>query len=195
MAISFPLSLPAGNTVRSVEMSMLNAVAASRSPFTFSEQIHKWPGEAWAATITLKPMRRPDAEAWIAFLASLRGAYGTFLLGDPYGCQARGSATSATITGAAGAETVSVTMSGTLLAGDYLQLGSGSDATLHKVLKDKSGSGSLEIWPALRKSRSGVSAVLTNPRGLFRLASNETGWTANELSLYGVSFPAIEAVS
>jgi hypothetical protein len=85
-------------------------------------------------------------------------------------------------------------MTGTLKAGDYIQLGTASDATLHKVLVDKSGSGTLEIWPKLRKDRSSVSAGLTSASGVFRLASNETAWSVNDASFYGISFGATEVV-
>ena len=150
--------------------------------------------QMWEADVTLPPMNRDDAESWIAFLMSLKGRYGTFLLNDPSATSVRGTATSATITGSAGDSSVTVTMSGTLKAGDYIQLGTANDATLHKVLVDKSGSGTLEIWPKLRKARSSVSADLTSASGLFRLASNETAWSVNDASFYGISFGATEVV-
>ena len=139
-------------------------------------------------------MKLADAEQWIAFLISLRGQLGTFLLGDPLRTTPRGTATSATVSGSSGSGSVTVTMSGTLLAGDYIQLGTGDDSTLHKVLQDRSGSGTLEIWPALRKDRSAVSATLTSAKGLFRLSTNEQAWSINEASIYGVTFAAREAI-
>lgn len=194
MAISYPLTLPTVTGIRNVDFRAVNAVAYSASPFTFAGQAHAYPGQMWQAEITLPAMNRSAAETWISFLLSLRGQFGTFLLGDPRGCAPRGTATSATITGTAGSGSVSVTMSGTLLAGDYIQLGTGSTAALHKVLQDKTGSGTLEIWPALRVNRSGASATLTNAKGLFRLSSNEQGWSSNELAKYGITFAAREAI-
>ena len=194
MAITYPENMPDVTHIRSIEMRAVNAVAVSKSPFSFDESRYSWGGEMWQADVTLKPMRRSDAEQWLAFFLSMRGQFGTFLLGDHLGYTTRGTATSATITGSQGDRTVSVAMTGTLEAGDYLQLGTGSDATLHKVLKGRSGTGFLEIWPALRKDRSSVSATLTNARGVFRLATNEFGWSANELAIYGVTFPAVEVI-
>jgi len=198
MAISYPLALPNSTTIRSIDFSAINAVAYSRSPFTFSGQAHAYAGQIWSADITLKPMRRVDAEKWVAFLLSCRGQFGTFLMGDPMASSVRGTATTATITGSAGGNTVSavVASGATLLAGDMFQLGTGSDATLHKVLADYTGTGSganLEIWPALRKARSSVSADLTSAAGLFRLKSNETNWSVNNLAVYGITFGAVEA--
>lgn len=194
MAISYPLSLPTNIGMASIELRAKNTVAVSSSPFTYKQTVYAYDGQMWEADVTLPPMNRDDAESWIAFLMSLKGRYGTFLLNDPSATSVRGTATSATITGSAGDSSVTVTMTGTLKAGDYIQLGTGSDATLHKVLVDKSGSGTLEIWPKLRKARSSVSADLTSASGLFRLASNETAWSVNDASFYGISFGATEVV-
>ena len=199
MAISYPLSLPTITSIRNIELRAMNAVAYTQSPFTFAGQVHAYPGQMWQADITLPPMNDTQAEQWLGFLLSLRGQFGTFLLGDPARGTLRGNAASCTITGAAGDNTVSATVpSGQkLLAGDYIQLGTGSDATLHKVLVDYTGTGSaadLEIWPALRKTRSAVSATLSNAKGLFRLASNEQAWTINEVAIYGITFGAREAI-
>lgn len=194
MAISYPLSLPTNIGMASIELRAKNTVAVSSSPFTYKQTVYAYDGQMWEADVTLPPMNRDDAESWIAFLMSLKGRYGTFLLNDPSATSVRGTATSATITGSAGDSSVTVTMTGTLKAGDYIQLGSASDATLHKVLADKSGSGTLEIWPKLRKARSSVSADLTSASGLFRLASNETSWSVNDASFYGISFGATEVV-
>jgi len=194
MAINFPLSLPTSTGVAQIELRAINAVAYSRSPFTFAGQAHAYAGQMWQADITLPAMKRAEAEQWIAFLVSLRGQYGTFLLNDPSATSPRGTATAATITGDTGDSSVTVAMTGTLLAGDYIQLGSGSSARLHKVLQDQDGSGTLEIWPALRADHTTTSAVLTSAAGMFRLSSNEQSWSVNEASVYGITFGAMEAL-
>jgi hypothetical protein len=194
MAISYPLALPTNTGIAQIELRAVNAVAYSQSPFTFSGQAHAYPGQMWQADVSLPPMFAEDAEQWLGFLLSLRGRFGTFLLGDPLRTSPRGTATAATITGAAGDSSVSVTMTGTLLVGDYIQLGSADTATLHKVLQSQSGSGTLEIWPALRVARSSASATLTNAKGNFRLTSNEQSWSINEASVYGITFGAMEAI-
>jgi hypothetical protein len=194
MALVFPLSTPTTIGIASIELTATNAVAVSRSPFTFSQQIHTYPGQMWSASVTIPPLRKEFVEPWVAMLLGLRGQTGTFLLGDPNNVAPRGTATSATITGASGSSSVTVTMLGTLLAGDYIQLGAGADSTLHKVLVDRTGNGTLEIWPALRKARSSVSATLTNARGVFRLATNQQSWSINDSSAYGLQFDCMEAI-
>lgn len=199
MAISYPLALPAHTKIRSIEFRAVNAVAESRSPFTFAGQVHAYAGQMWQADIQLPPMKAADAERWVAFLLALRGGFGTFLLGDPNRTSLRGTATSCSITGSAGDNTVSAVVPDgeTLLAGDYIQLGSASAATLHKVLLDYTGTGaaqSLEIWPAIRSDKSAEAAILTNTKGVFQLSSNEQSWSISEVEIYGISFGAMEAI-
>ena len=194
MAITYPLALPTSTGFAQIELRAKNAVAYSRSPFTFAGQAHAYSGQMWQADVTLPPMRRSDAEQWISWLVSLRGQLGTFLLGDNLSCNARGTATSATITGSAGDNSVTVAMTGTLLAGDYFQLGSAGTATLHKVLQDQDGGGTLEIWPAIRSDQSGATATLTNAQGRFMLSTNEQSWSINNSALYGISFSAMERI-
>lgn len=200
MAISYPLSIPTGIGIAQIELRAVNAVALSRSPFTFASQAHAYQGQMWQADVTIPPTNSiADAEEWVAFLISLRGQFGTFLLGDPLRKTLRGTATSCTVTGSSGAATVSATVpvGETLLRGDYIQLGTAATSTLHKVLVDYTGTGSaadLEIWPALRVNRSSATATLSNTVGLFRLASNEQAWSINESNSYGISFGATEAI-
>lgn len=191
---TYPLALPTHTGIRSIEFRSVNAVAYERSPFTFVGQAQASAGQMWMADVTLPPMKRADAEKWVAWLISLRGQFGTFYLGDPLADDAAGTATSATITGIAGNNYVTTTMTGTLLAGDWFSLGSGSSKRLYKVTADRSGSGTMYIYPSLRANASSAAADLTYPQGLFRLASNETSWSVSEASIYGISFSAMEAV-
>lgn len=194
MAISYPLTLPAQGCIRRISMQAVNAGAVSRSPFTFNQQVFTYSGEMWRADVTLKPMRRDNAAAWVAFLLKCRGRLGTFLLGDPFGAQSRGTATGVSVSGGAGDRTLSVAMSGTLLEGDYIQIGTGADATLDQVLQDQSGPGTLEIWPALRKARTGAAATTTNAQGNFRLITSAQGWDVDEVAVYGLTFGAEESL-
>jgi hypothetical protein len=36
--------------------------------------------------------------------------------------------------------------------------------------------------------------VLSNTVGVFRLSSNETSWSSNEIAKYGITFGAMEAI-
>lgn len=195
MAISYPLSAPTTIGIEQITFRAKNAVATNESPFTYDQQVFQYPGARWEVDVTIPSTKRSKSQAWAAMLVGLRGPVGTFLLGDPDHQTQTGTATTMTVEGSAGDETLTVnTLDGTLKAGDQFQLGSGASSRLHMVLVDKaSGSGSLEIWPPLRATySSGTSAVLASPKGVFRLASGVTEWTINNAERYGISFSAVE---
>jgi hypothetical protein len=206
MAVTYPLALPTTTGIAKIRISANNVVGVSQSPFTAKQQVYKYTGQFWEAEISLPPMKRADAEYWISFLLKLNGSYGTFLLGDPNGATARGVATGtplvkgASQTGnelATDGWTTSTT--GILKAGDYIQLGTGSSAKLHKVLddvnSDSSGNATITIWPDLRSAPSDNAAiVVSGAKGVFRLSTNQSDWDVNEASIYGMTFPAREAL-
>jgi hypothetical protein len=192
LAISYPLNTPTTIGFESIELRVVNAVATSQSPFTYKQQIVSHGGQRWEASVNIPPVRRDLAAEWKAFLTALKGQTGTFLLGDPDYSSPRGDVSSCTLSGSAGDETATVVMTGTLKAGDYIQLGSGSTAKLHQVLIDQTGDGNLEIWPKLRTDYTDETVIFSNPKGIFRLSSNMTSWNINSSSAYGISFEAVE---
>ena len=208
MAISYPLTMPTHTGIRNVELRATNAVAYSRSPFTFSGQAHAYAGKAWQADITLPPMKRTNAEQWIAFLLSLKGQLGTFYLGDPRACTPLGSARDADtilVNGAlSSGDTVNIdsapaNQTDYLKAGDYMQIGTGTSRQLFKVLTDVdtngSGQATVDVWPNVRTTIANNSAVtVQSAKGIFRLITNEQAFSINEASVYGITFGAIEAV-
>ena len=194
MALSYPLDTPTSIGIESIELRAVNAVATSQSPFTYKQQIISHGGQKWEASVSIPSVHRDKAAQWKALLVGLKGQTGTFLLGDPDYATPQGTVSSCTLTGSAGDETVTVVMTGTLLAGDYIQLGSGSAAKLHQVLLDQDGDGSLEIWPALRSNYTGETVIFNAPKGVFRLATNISSWSINNASTYGISFEAVEAL-
>jgi hypothetical protein len=209
MAISYPLATPTNKTIQQVSFFARNTVAMSMSPFTYAQQVYKWKGQRWEADITLPPMLRANAEEWISFLVSLKGSYGTFLLGDPSAVTPRGTASvsagTPVINGASQTgdqliiDGATTSQTGYLKAGDYIQLGSGVASRLHKVLQDVntdgSGNATLTIFPDIRTSPSDNSTVVvTSAKGVFRLNENVVNWNVNEASIYGITFGAIEGL-
>ena len=209
MTISYPLNTPTNIGIANIAISAESAVAISQSPFTFQQQVVAHPGQRWAASVSLPPMKRQDAEYWIAFLLSLKGQIGTFLLGDPNCVDAQGSASvtagSPRVNGASQTgdtlviDGLPLSATGYLLPGDYIQLGSGGSAYLYKVLtqvdSDGSGEATLDIWPNLRVSPAdNAVVVVSNTKGRFRLKDNMQQWQINEISSYGITFDCVEAL-
>jgi len=207
MAISYPLTMPTVTGIATIEMRAINAVAYSRSPFTFAGQVHAYAGQMWQADVSLPPMRRGDAEVWLSWLVSLKGQLGTFKLGDPLGCMPRGSARDAdtilvdgTVTsgGSIAIDSAPVNQTNYLLAGDYMQIGAGVNQQLFKVLQnvstDGSGTATVDVWPNVRSSIANATSVkVQDTTGLFRLSSNEQSWSANQ-AIYGITFGASETL-
>ena len=195
MAITYPLNTPTTIGIESISLRAVNAVSTSQSPFTYKQQVVDFGGQRWEASVSIPSVRRDLAADWKAMLVALKGPVGTFLLGDPDYVTPRGNATSCVVTGSAGDSSVTVVMTGTLKAGDYIQLGSGGSSRLHQVLVDQTGDGTLEIWPSLRKEYTDETANLDSPKGVFRLKQNMSEWSINNASAYGISFEAIEVIN
>jgi len=194
MALSYPLATPTTIGIESIELRAVNAVAVSQSPFTYKQQIVSHGGQKWEASVNIPSVHRDKAAEWKAMLVGLKGQQGTFLLGDPDYATPQGTVSSCVLTGDAGDDNATVVMTGTLKAGDYIQLGTGSGAKLHQVLLDQDGDGTIQIWPSLRSTYSSATVVFNSPKGVFRLATNMTSWSINNASIYGISFEAVEAV-
>ena len=210
MAITYPLSLPTTIGIAEIELRANNVVGVSQSPFTYKQQVVQHQGQRWEASVSIPPVRKDLAEEWIAFLISLKGPVGTFYLGDPNMATPRGTISAGALVtlasaASAGDETVALTKGGgpeksnVLLPGDYIQIGTDSSRTLHKVLNtvdwDANGAGTADIWPHIRGTvASGTSVVHQSTTGKFRLTSGLTSWSINNASTYGISFDAVEVI-
>lgn len=100
----------------------------------------------------------------------------------------------------------STSATGTIKKGDYLSIQSAAnttgtpaqlvmatqDATFTNAATDQY---SVAIQPKLRSElANGHYVVFTNPKGTFRLISNEVSWSADRISNYGFSFSCIEVI-
>lgn len=206
MSISYPINIPTHVDANAITLRTVNSVATSMSPFSNKQQVVAHSGQLWEAEVTLPPMDRADAEQWVAFLVSLRGMLGTFLMGDPSGVTPRGSAGGTPIVKGANQtgdilliDGATASQTGYLKSGDYLQVGAGATASLHKVLadvnSDSSGNVNIDIWPSIKTAPTDNSTVvLSSAKGLFRLISNETSWNITAASIYGITFGARQAL-
>lgn len=204
MAISYPITLPAAFAAAAITLRQNNTVGESVSPFSAEQQIYVHQGQWWEAEIKLPPMRnRADAESVLAAFLSLRGKEGSFLLPAPNPSVrgvgggtpvVNGGSQTGLVLAVSGAP---LSTTGWLKAGDWIQLGSGSTARLHKVLVDAntdgSGNATLDIWPRLRSSpANGATVTIANCVGLFGLVSNSIEYEIGQGMTYGFSFAARE---
>lgn len=204
---SYPLTLPTSpsNFVTS-EWRIIRTVAYTESPFTYGQQVAKYQGSVWQTTVTLPPMNRADAGAWQSFFMQLNGRFGTFLLGDPDAKTIQGGATTViSVNGdhSVGAYDVVVDGADTSTVifkkGDYVQFGSGASSKLHMIVaditSDGSGNATLQIEPSLKTALTDDDVVTySNTKAVMRMDSNELGWNANNVSLYGITFSCTESL-
>lgn len=205
MAISFPITMPSSGWLKANFVAN-NVVGVSKSPFTMQQQIYQWPGECLEVDVSLPPMNQSQAEAWINFLVSLRGQVGTFYIGDPIKTAPAGVATGTPVVHGAQSSMSNTlatkgwthNVTGILKAGDWIQLGSGAEQRIYKVLtdanSDSSGYATLDIFPILREGVSDNQPItLANCQGTFRLQTNDRTWSVDNARLYGIDFKCEEA--
>lgn len=207
MAIIYPLALPTASGLASISFYGKSAVGISESPFTGQQQAQVFQKQLWLASVEVLPLKRPEAEKYIAFLLSLNGKQGTFLMGDPSGATPRGIATGTPLLNGAHATNVNSlvtdgwtpSQTGILLTGDYVQLGTGAATRLHKVLadvnSDGAGNATFDVWPSTSAAYIDNAALTVQScKTTFRLDDNTSGWSVTESILYGIQFSATQAI-
>lgn len=203
MAISYPLQFPTVSGVADITFNMRNARATTASPFTGRKKQYKWPLQVWDVDITLPPMKRDMAETWITFLAKLNAGVSTdfssFYLTDPNGYAMGGQVGDFQVNAGGDPNTVNLSnmnslRTNALVAGDYIRIGTGSSARLHKVLDtvDTSiaGTAQVSIWPATYQSLNDTEGSLQDAYGVFTLKSPNVSYNINNISSYGINFSA-----
>lgn len=205
MAIAYPISLPAAFSLARITIRQCGTVGESVSPFSAAQQLYEHPGQWWEADCRLPPIsRRDDAEDVVAAMMSLRSKLGTFLMGDPLAAVQRGVGGGTPVVDGAGQaghqlelRGLPLSTTGWLKTGDWLQLGSGATARLHKVLvrvdSDGAGKATLDIWPRLRSAPADSAAVtIAAAKGVWQLASNQFEYDIEPAMKYGIAFSCRE---
>lgn len=204
MAISYPLTFPTVIRPKRTKIAMDDAIAVGESPFTYEQTVYENQGKRWRLEVTMPTMKRANAEQFISFMGKLRGRKGTFLLGDYDGRRPRGIGTGTPLV--MGASQVGDTLitdgwtiskTGILKAGDYIQIGTSSTAKLYKSLDDVNSDGSgvatLTLWPNLRSSPADNAAIAVNDTMTVWRLMAPFEWTADEVANYEITFMAEEA--
>lgn len=207
MAVTYPLTFPSVG-IKDSSFRLVRSTALSTSPFSFAQQAYNWGGEMWQGEVTFIPTRGTDEASIRAFMAKLRGRFGTFLYGDPdflaLGVQGTNNGTPLVNGGSqTGNELVTDGWANSevvLKAGDYIQLGSALTSRLYMVVddvtSDGSGNATINIEPALRNSPADNATITTtDAKGLFRLSSSEVEWSSDYSSIKNITIPFMEALN
>jgi hypothetical protein len=153
---------------RPYRFTFLTNTASSISPFTRARRDEERPGAHWAMSAHFGPMPRDEARRLRAFLLGLDGPVGRVMVPDfSYEGQLGRASGPMTLTGAAGAKSVTVANVGGIaphfLAGDRLEVAE----RLHEIVADAMASGgtaTLSIRPPLREAVAGVRIDMARPR-------------------------------
>lgn len=202
-AISFPLAMPTNKSPRRIQIRAASVNVVTQSPFNYFTQVQSSNADMLFAEVELPPMVRDDAEEWLAFLLTLQGQLGTFLLGDPLGASPRGVATGTPQVRDAGQSGRKLATkgwtpntTGILKAGDWVGLGQRGYKLLRDADSNASGEAILDIFPRIREIPNVNDTITTeNVKTLMRLAgSTYDVWSADETRAYAISFSAVEAL-
>jgi hypothetical protein len=174
------------------------------SPLTRRQQVLRRQGEKWRCALKIGPTNRAKGQRIDALLAKLKGAYNTVALWDfarptPSGDnRLAGGVTDATVLGAhtAGATSIATTgwypsITGILLAGDYIGIGGALYALTDDANSDGSNHATLLIAPPLKADAAGGSIITrTQPTTVFQLIDDTQPKreVADMLYTYALSF-------
>lgn len=202
---TYPLTFPSVG-IRNSTFRLVSATASSTSPFTGEQQVYAFPGQWWEGQVSFVATRRADASEIQAFLAKLRGRFGTFLYGDPDALALGHQGTGGTILVNGASQTGNtlavdgMSLNSTVARqGDYFQLGTGVNARLYMftedLLSDGTGAGTATFEPNIRTSPADNDQLdITAPVGAFRLIDNSVGWDADENNIYRMDISFREAL-
>ena len=209
MARVYPLTFPTIIGITDISWHAISSDVLTMSPQSFAQQVIDNGGQRFDVDVMLPPLTRAEGNEFVAFALELNGRVGTFLFTPPEGATARGSASSTpgtpVINGASQTgDSVNIdglpnSATGYLLAGDNINLGTGSGTELYKCVNDVNSDGSglatVDIWPDLRSAPAdGSAVVVANAKGLFRMASPQIEWAVDVRSIYGMALTFMDAL-
>jgi hypothetical protein len=182
---TYPLAFPSVG-IKQATPRFNKVVGQNTAPGSLVAQVYEWPGERWEVDLDLPLMNRATAQVWEAWLLSLRGPVGSFLMAvidaaQPLGAAASNAGTPQVDTDQAALSRVLKIktglgdVTGWLKAGDWIQLGSGNATRLHRNLSDASlvmGKATLDIVPPLREAVADNAAIVVSGcKGKYMLSS------------------------
>ena len=203
MTISYPLSMPTDPCPNRIDWVQKVAVTVSRSPFTYKAQIIEHAGDGWGVSVGYPIMDRAQMAPFAAWLAALRGPFGTFLFGDTLLSTPRGVATGTPLLQGAsvpGLKFLTIdgfthNVTGIIKAGDFFQVGNSLYMALKDASSDNSGGLQVDVFPSCRAHPDNTPVVFNNPKCLMRLVeTQQTPFSADDSQLYSFGFTAEEAL-
>ncbi len=200
---TYPLAFPSAPNIQTLSIRPTRSVGSTQSPYDKSEQIFDHRGAQWVGEVTLPRMKVSVAANWEVFILQLRGRYGEFLMGPPLASNTgTGTGGDLSTAGAVFDESIVLQNAGaaaTYKKADWLQIGTGLSARLHKITADATADGAgavtLGIEPPLKEAYvTGTAVTVSAPVGVWRLGANDVGWNIDAAARFGFTLPIVEAL-
>jgi hypothetical protein len=207
MPITYPLAFPTTFGVSGFSIGIDNAISSTVSPFTFEEQVQEHQGATWDISFNIELLNRAQAEEYNSFIFKLNGRLGTFTMFVPGSELPRGVVTGTpTVNGASqtgndlNINNLPLSTSNVFRAGDYIQIETGLDARLYKILEDVNSDGAGEatllIAPKIIIAHPDAEPIVYNSAsGLFRSKTNFSPINISPPNQHTISFSARGVVS
>lgn len=168
------------------------------SPLTGAIQAAQRTGNRWKVALSFEDLFDSDRALMQAFLAQVQATANNFYLEDhSYTRRADGTGTPLVNGGSqSGNQLVTDGWSGTyaMRSGDFFEV----NGELKMCVADaaiSAGAATIDFVPELRSSPSDDAAItISNPKGVFRLVSNESSWSNRSPSISSFTFEAVEDV-
>jgi len=198
MAITYPVDFPTINgksIVQKCSFKLVESAAITQSSTNFRQLTTSFGQARWEAEITIRPLNKDEAKIFTAFLASLRGVTKPFLFGNPLMTYDSNIPVAQIQTAIQNDTSINmdITSGQDLKAGSHIQIAS----SLHMLLEDvtlSGGSQTIDISPPIRADVISGNITTNNPRGKWRLATNDIGWDIDVSSNYSFSLACLEVI-
>lgn len=182
-------------TVTSLTRTLRAAASYTASPYTFQGQTFDWGGRQWVYEIEIAATAS-TARTVSAFLAALGGPAGVFTLADPTIRNVGAGAVTVSGGGQTGQTLLTAGWTTAPEIGDFVSLGSGSDARLHQITATAGTLPlqTLTLAPPLRSAPTdGESVEAAQPVVSLRM-QEAVPVSVPAVDSYRASFTAVEAL-
>lgn len=198
------LTMPVSPGFRDSDFGKESNTRPFRSELSFAVQTHENPGPRWFARYSLPPMTRAQAALWQSFLVQLNGQSGRFYGYDPDAKTPQGSSLGTGLVNGADQSGKTLITDGwnasqaTLFKeGDYIAYDTSIGRELRMITADASsdGSGNATLSldaPIMNAPADNASIISSSASCIMMLEENRVNWNANDISIYGITFSAVE---
>ncbi|MDF1627037.1 MAG: hypothetical protein P1U84_12205 [Parvibaculaceae bacterium] len=190
MAIIYPLALPSYDELPSVSFTRAPVQASAINRETRARDVFVHEGDTWRLEAVISARSIERADKWIDWLMRLDGFVGTFLMGDPFRMVSPVPTIGAPVIAGGGQLGTEIVTGGwapsealVLKSGQNIQIGSGLEARLYRVVEDAAsdagGFATVNLRPRVGVATADLTPIQMNgAEGLFRLtSSNLAAWT------------------